>query len=41
MEKRPSAITANKLQKSYKKVRVLRDVSFIAKNNAKHSVHTF
>src|SRR6266849_1734383 len=29
MEKCPSAITANKLQKSYKKVHVLRDVSFI------------
>src|SRR6266851_7121406 len=29
MEKRPPAITANKLQKSYKKVHVLRDVSFI------------
>ncbi len=29
MEKRPTAITANALQKSYKKVHVLRDVSFI------------
>lgn len=29
MEKSSSAITANQLQKSYKKVRVLRDVSFI------------
>src|SRR6266852_2454328 len=29
MEKRPPAITANKLQKSYKKVHILRDVSFI------------
>jgi len=29
MEKCPTAITANELQKSYKKVHVLRDVSFI------------
>ena len=29
MEKRPTAITANELQKLYKKVHVLRDVSFI------------